>query len=145
MPDIVDLADSPDPSDPLEEQAYAVLRQLRTELEPAQWALVRTDPVGARPTFTVVVDDGAVTAVAAWRVQACTHVGRQVYVDDLVTDAAVRSRGHGELLLQHLRGRAETLGCSVLSLDSGVERYDAHRFYLRQRMAITAHHFTINV
>jgi hypothetical protein len=30
----------------------------------------------------------------------------------------------------------------VLDLDSGVHRHDAHRFYLRERMLISAHHFT---
>jgi hypothetical protein len=30
----------------------------------------------------------------------------------------------------------------VLDLDSGVQRHDAHRFYLRERMHISSHHFT---
>lgn len=145
MPDIADLAAAPDPSDPWEAQAFAVLRQLRPQLEPEQWSLVRTDPVGARPTYTVVVEAGAVAAVAGWRLNACTSAGRLLYVDDLVTDAAVRSRGYGELLLGHLRRRADELGCSRLELDSGVQRFDAHRFYLRARMSITAHHFGVNV
>lgn len=145
VPDVFDLAVSPDPDDPVEQQAYAVLRQLRTELEPEHWVLVRTDAVAVAPTYTVVVDDGMVRAVAGWRVNACSSSGRELHVDDLVTDAAVRSRGHGALLLQHLRRRAGELACSRLTLDSGVERYAAHRFYLRERMIISGHHFAIDV
>jgi hypothetical protein len=33
------------------------------------------------------------------------------------------------------------VACSRLSLDSGVTRHDAHRFYLRERMVIASHHF----
>ncbi len=32
-----------------------------------------------------------------------------------------------------------------LTLDSGVQRFAAHRLYLRQRMDITSHHFTMNL
>ena len=145
MPTVHDLAPVPDPADPLEEQALAVLQQLRPDLDAERWRQVRTDPVAQRPTYTVAVSGGAVTAVAGWRLMAMTHTGRTLYVDDLVTDAAVRSGGHGAVLLGHLRGRAEELGASVLALDSGVHRHDAHRFYLRERMAITDHHFGRNV
>lgn len=145
MPTCVDLAATPDPTDPQEEQALAVLQQLRPHLDAARWEQVRTDPVGQQPRFTVVTSDGLVGAVAGWRLLAQTTSGRTLYVDDLVTDAAVRSRGHGALLLAYLRGKAEELGASVLSLDSGVQRHDAHRFYLRDRMSITSHHFTRNV
>jgi hypothetical protein len=31
----------------------------------------------------------------------------------------------------------------VLDLDSGVTRFDAHRFYLRERMHIQSHHFAL--
>lgn len=145
MSECADLAAVPDPRDPREEQALAVLQQLRPHLDAARWQQVRTDPVGQQPRFSVVTDDGVVGAVAGWRLLAQSTSGRTLYVDDLVTDAAVRSRGHGALLLTYLRGRAGEAGASMLSLDSGVQRYDAHRFYLRERMSITSHHFTRNV
>ena len=34
-------------------------------------------------------------------------------------------------------------GCKELHLDSGVQRFAAHRFYLRERMDITCHHFAM--
>ena len=36
-------------------------------------------------------------------------------------------------------------GCDMLHLDSGVQRFDAHRFYLNKRMMLGAHHFNIDV
>jgi coproporphyrinogen III oxidase len=38
---------------------------------------------------------------------------------------------------------ARLAGGGELHLDSGVQRFDAHRFYLRHRMAIVGHHFAL--
>jgi GNAT superfamily N-acetyltransferase len=84
-----------------------------------------------------------VVAVAGYRIGESLAWGRHMYVDDLVTDAGVRSSGLGQALLDWLRQRASAAGCGQLHLDSGVQRHDAHRFYLRNRMAITSHHFTL--
>jgi GNAT superfamily N-acetyltransferase len=79
--------------------------------------------------------------VAGWRIVATTHSIRKLYVDDLVTTAAARSGGVGHALLAELGRRARAAGCAALDLDSGVQRHDAHRFYLRERMIISSHHF----
>jgi len=36
-------------------------------------------------------------------------------------------------------------GCKNLELDSGVQRFDAHRFYLLKRMNISSYHFSIKI
>jgi len=41
------------------------------------------------------------------------------------------------------QARAE--GCAQFQLDSGVQRFGAHRFYLMKRMDITAHHFGLKL
>jgi GNAT superfamily N-acetyltransferase len=88
---------------------------------------------------------GEVVAVAGFRVLENLAWGRFLYVDDLVTSAARRSQGHGEALLDWLVARARTDGCAQLHLDSGVQRFGAHRFYLAQRMDITSHHFALKL
>ena len=65
-----------------------------------------------------------------------------MYIDDLVTDASRRSSGHGAKLLRWLRQTACEAGCAELHLDSGVQRHDAHRFYLVHGMKIASHHFS---
>jgi GNAT superfamily N-acetyltransferase len=64
-----------------------------------------------------------------------------VYVDDLVTDEASRSLGHGSALLHWVEEFGRARGCTELHLDSGVQRTGAHRFYLRERMDIVFFHF----
>ncbi|MDQ6606265.1 MAG: GNAT family N-acetyltransferase [Actinomycetota bacterium] len=123
--------------------AFPVLAELRTELtaEALEAVYAEGHPQGLR--FTAAYDDtGRCLGVAGWRVMATTATLRKLYVDDLVTAAAARSAGVGSALLTELVQRARAAGCAVLDLDSGVHRADAHRFYFRERMAITALHFT---
>ena len=141
---IVDL----DPADAVgTAQMLAVLRELRPHLSPQSFGVVLAEgaPQGLRFTgvFDEARDAGACLAVAGWRIIATTSALRKLYVDDLVTASHARSRGVGRLLLQELRERARAAGCTALDLDSGVTRYDAHRFYLRERMHIQAHHFVL--
>ena len=84
---------------------------------------------------------GIIAGVAVWRGYENTFQGVQVYVDDLVTDENRRSTGVGHALIDGLAERARTLGATALTLDSGTQRRDAHRFYLRERFDITSFHF----
>jgi GNAT superfamily N-acetyltransferase len=90
-------------------------------------------------------DAGAVCAVAGYRYYDKLFSGRNLYVDDLVTDASRRSRGHGAALLQWLADEAKRNGCVQLELDSGVQRFEAHRFYFRERMHVSAYHFVVGL
>ena len=58
-----------------------------------------------------------------------------------MTDGAQRSRGHGRALLAWLVQEAKRNGCMERELDSGVQRFDAHRFYFRELMHISSYHF----
>jgi GNAT superfamily N-acetyltransferase len=68
-----------------------------------------------------------------------------LYVDDLVSKSGDRSKGYGNQLFNWLVNYAQTENCQQLTLDSGVQRFAAHRFYLHQRMEITSHHFTLKL
>jgi GNAT superfamily N-acetyltransferase len=76
-------------------------------------------------------------------VQHILATGKTLYVDDLVTDEAARSQGHGERMLDWLIEQAREAGCSMFSLDSGTHRQSAHAFYFRQRMRISSFHFVL--
>jgi len=121
--------------------AFPVLQELRPHLTAESLEQVQREgaPQGLR--FTAVFQDGRCLAVAGWRIVVNTHTLRKLYVEDLSTTSTARSTGVGAALLGELRDRARREGCQVLDLDSGVQRHDAHRFYLRERMDITSHHF----
>lgn len=82
-------------------------------------------------------------AVAGFRIGENLAWGRFLYVDDLVTRASHRGRGHADAVMAWVSEEAERMGCGELHLDSGVgpDREDAHRFYFRHRLRISAYHF----
>jgi GNAT superfamily N-acetyltransferase len=135
--ELVDL----EPGDDRLDEAVAVLRELRPHLTAASLAAVYAEghPQGLR--FTAAYDGGRCVGVAGWRIVATTANLRKLYVDDLVTTAAHRSTGVGRTLLDALAQRAEAAGCTALDLDSGVQRADAHRFYMREGLTISSFHF----
>jgi len=92
-----------------------------------------------------VESEGEVLCVAGCVVVTKLAWGKHIYVDDLVTAERHRSTGAGARMIQWLKDYAGRLGCRELHLDSGVQRFAAHRFYLREGFNITAHHFSITV
>lgn len=68
---------------------------------------------------------------------------KHIYVDDLVTNEAHRSAGAGKFLIDWLKQYGRDNDCQQLHLDSGVTRFGAHKFYLREGFDITSHHFAV--
>ncbi|MEP6810784.1 MAG: GNAT family N-acetyltransferase [Chthoniobacterales bacterium] len=125
---------------------FEVMRELRTHLATETEFVERVqlqETEGYRLAYLEAA--GAVRAVAGYRIFDLLFSGRTLYVDDLVTRAADRSAGFGGRLFDWLVAEARREKCQAFSLDSGVQRFDAHRFYLMKRMEIAAHHFTLEL
>ncbi|TYP78211.1 GNAT family N-acetyltransferase [Paenibacillus methanolicus] len=120
---------------------FAIMKQLRPHL--AEDAYVQTirslQEQGYR--LAVIFAQGEAKAAAGYRIGANLAWGRFLYVDDLITDEASRASGYAGELMDWLDEEALRAGCQSMYLDSGVQRHDAHRFYLKRRMRIAAHHF----
>jgi GNAT superfamily N-acetyltransferase len=124
---------------------WPVMHQLRTDLVATDFlARVRRQQRNGYQ-LCYLAEAGVVRSVAGFRLLENLANGRVLYVDDLVTDAVSRSTGFGQKLLEWLLRTAESAGCDTLELDSGVQRFEAHRFYLRNRMQIVSHHFRLNL
>lgn len=122
--------------------AFEVMNQLRPNLARADFeSLVRSlmDNEGFR--LATLLDEGAVRCVAGYRVITMLYRGRILVVDDLVTDAAARSRGCGARMISWLKQEARRLGCEELQLISRLTRTDAHRFYVREGFRVECVHF----
>ena len=122
--------------------ALPVLLELRPHLTPESFTAGYEEGHAQGLRFLAAYDGERCVGVAGWRMIACTSLVRRLYVDDLVTSASARSAGVGHALLAELERRAVEAGSGWLTLDSGVTRFEAHRFYFRERMSATAHHFT---
>ena len=86
--------------------------------------------------------EGVICALAGFRISNNLYLGKNLYVDDLITDSECRSLGHGKLMTDYLYILARQEECTMLHLDSGTERKDAHRFYFREGMHISSYHFS---
>ena len=126
-------------------RCFEVVHELRPHLErePFVEQVLRQQGQGYRLAY--LEDAGVVQACAGYRLSESLSFGRFLYVDDLVTASMARSRGFGKDLMDWLVAEACAAGCGELHLDSGVQRFAAHRFYLRERMEIMAHHFRLKL
>ena len=90
-------------------------------------------------------DDDEVKAVAGIRISEWLFGGKYLEIDDLVSKDGERSKGYGGKLFDWIVELAKAEKCNHVRLLSGVQRFDAHRFYLRKRMNIEAHYLTLNL
>ena len=121
-----------------------MMSQLRSHLDEGRFCVQvrrQMDTFGYKLPF--LYDGGSVQAVGGIRISECLAWGKFLYVDDLVTNELSRSDGHGADLFNWIRDYASAKGCTQLHLDSGVQRFGAHRFYLNHRMNIDCHHFSL--
>ncbi len=124
---------------------FPVMRELRPHIAENQFlSRIRSQiNSGYRLVFVQVTD--SVVAIAGFRVGENLAWGRFLYVDDLVTHPAHRSKGYGAKLLSWLKEYAAKEGCFQLHLNTGVQRKEAHRFYEREGMTMAGFHFFENV
>jgi GNAT superfamily N-acetyltransferase len=127
------------------ERCYQVMAELRPHIGPDEFlrrVRRQAESAGYRLAYLA---DGEVKAVAGFRITETLASGRLLRVDDLVARSGERSKGYGGALFDWLVAFAKQEGCDQLHLDSRVQRFDAHRFYLRKRMVIECHHFTLEL
>lgn len=110
-------------------EAYPVLRELRSHLEPEEMAdrheQMREE--GYR-LFGRYADDELVS-VAGVTLGTNFYLGKYCFVHDLVTTEARRSEGHGAALLARVHDWSREQGCETVELESGLWRDEAHEFY----------------
>lgn len=127
-------------------RCYPVMYELRTHIDRETEfveRVIRQQQQGYRLAF--LASDAEIRAVAGYRILDSLFAGKNLYVDDLVTRDADRSRGFGGQLLDWLAAEARKNECETLELDSGVQRFDAHRFYFSKRMTISSYHFRVKL
>ncbi len=123
-------------------RCYPVMAQLRPHLSEATFCEQVLRQFETQEYRLAAVEEGeAIVAVTGYRLVENLAWGRFLYVDDLITDEARRGQGFGGRLFDWITEEAAREGCGALHLDSGVQRFAAHRFYLGKGMEMTCRHF----
>jgi GNAT superfamily N-acetyltransferase len=127
-------------------RCHAVMRELRPQFDDeAQFVARVTQQISEGYHLAYLESEGAVRSCAGYRFTRTLSWGFHLYVDDLITRAVDREGGFGSQLFDWLVAEARRRGCESFHLDSGVQRFGAHRFYLHKRMDIIAHHFSLGL
>jgi GNAT superfamily N-acetyltransferase len=128
-------------------RCFPVMAELRTHLKDENdfFQRVKRQRKTADYKLIFLEVNGQIKSAAGIRISECLAWGKFLYVDDLVTFSSERSKGYGEKLFDRLVSYAVENSCDQFHLDSGVQRFGAHRFYLKKRMDITSHHFALKL
>ena len=114
--------------------AFDVLRDFRGHLTEAAY-LEQVEEMGKQGyRMFGLRDSGRLVAVAGVRIISNFRWGRHLWVYDLVTGAADRSKGYGGELLGWLEEFALRNGCALVALSSDVSKSETHRFF-EERMS----------
>jgi GNAT superfamily N-acetyltransferase len=125
---------------------FAVMAQLRPHLSQAEFSRrVLLQQQEGYQLLMALDSNKTVRGGAGFVLAHKLAWGKHLYVDDLVTDQQAQSQGIGKLMLDWLQTYAMQQGCEQLHLDSGVQRFGAHKFYLREGMRISSHHFQLDL
>jgi GNAT superfamily N-acetyltransferase len=113
---------------------YPVMHELRTQLSEGDFielfeAARRENGYRLLGAFS---EAGVCVGLMGFRLLTDFVHGRHLYVDDLVTTEAERSRGLGSEFLKQAKRLAAENGCKGLRLCTGVENDRGKAFYQRQ-------------
>lgn len=127
------------------QRCFPIVAELRPHLPAEDFVqrVRRLQRAGYRLAY--LEEAGEIHAVAGFWLRENLAWGKHAYLDDLVTAAGRRSAGWGGRLFDWVVEQARAEGCVELHLDSGVQRFGAHRFYLCRCMDITSHHFAMKL
>lgn len=111
-------------------EAFPVMKQLRTHLNEDQFVgLVKEAAEKESYKIAALYDNEKIVAATGFMPMITLYNGKFIWVCDLVTDSESRSKGYGEALLNYVHSWSKENGYDIVSLSSGLQRIDAHRFY----------------
>jgi GNAT superfamily N-acetyltransferase len=123
------------------EKCREVLFDFRPQLNPDNfWEVISKLQAGGS-VIIYIEEDGKAVAIGIFETGYKIHRGHYLYIDDLATLPAYRKKGYAARLLEWIELYARDRGIEQIHLDSGVQRFDAHRLYLSNHFNITGHHF----
>ena len=114
-------------------EALPTLRELYPWLDEGHYTALLTEMVadGYRQ-FALRNEAGEIIAVAGVAVHVNIYYGRHLYVYDLVVTEGERSKGYGNLLMDHVEEIGCREGCETAALAVSLDREGAQRLYERR-------------
>lgn len=109
---------------------FPIMKQLRTHLDEETYLKLVLEAQEIEGYKQVaLIDKDEFVAIVGFQPMITLYNGKFIWVCDLVTDGNRRSNGYGEILLSYVHKWAKENDYECVSLSSGLQRIDAHRFY----------------
>ena len=93
-------------------------------------------------TLAFIEEDAKAAAAVGFRYLQFLYNGKHFYIDDLSTLLEYRGKGYAGKLLDFVIEKAKANGYKTVALDSGYQRFDAHRLCLNKGFTLNCHHFS---
>ncbi|MBL7914599.1 MAG: aminoalkylphosphonic acid N-acetyltransferase [Bacteroidetes bacterium ADurb.Bin397] len=116
---------------------------LRPHIEAAAYPAILKSMINDGFKVVFIERDGKAVSVAGFWSGYKLHRGNYIYIDDLNTLPDYRKNGYAGMIMDWIIAYANQNKIDQIHLDSGVMRFDAHRFYLSKKFIISSHHFVL--
>lgn len=93
-------------------------------------------------SLAFIEEEGKAVAAVGFRYLQFLYNGKHFYIDDLSTLPEYRGKGYAGKLLDFVIEKAKANGYKAVTLDSGYQRFNAHRLYLNKGYTLNCHHFS---
>ncbi len=122
-------------------KCWEVLYALRPHLVKSEFLSLIKKMQADKYVLLFIEGEGKALAALGFVEGINLHRGKYIYIDDLSTLSDHRGKGLATSLLNWVFDYAKQNGVEQVHLDSGVQRFDAHRLYLNYGFHISSHHF----
>lgn len=126
-------------------KCWEVIYQLRPHLVKDTFVATVLEMIGEGYILAFIEADGKAVSAIGYRYLQYLYNGKHFYIDDLTTLAEARGNGYAGALLDYVAEEARKNNYETIALDSGHQRFTAHRLYLNKGFDIVAHHFVKKV
>ena len=123
-------------------KCFKVIKELRPHLAEESFLSLIKKMMTEGYELAFIEENNRAVAAVGFRYLQLLYNGTQYYIDDLTTLPESRGRGYAGSLLDFVETLAREKGFNTVTLDSGHQRFDAHRLYLNKGFKIVAHHFS---
>lgn len=124
---------------------YKILHQIRDDLSESDFFKTISKQIKNGYKVAYVIENNQVICVAGFTIGQKLSWGKYIYIEDFVSEKGSKSCDAAKALWDFIKIYAMQQECDSIHLDSSVQRYEAHKFYLNQDMKIDSHHFSLNL
>lgn len=124
-------------------KCFEVIQALRPQLTLERLLSLIPEMKKESYRLAFIEENGKAVSACGFRYMTTLFEGRYIYIDDLSTLSEARGKGYAGALFDFVVEIAKTEGLPAVHLDSGHQRFDAHRLYLNKGMKIVYHHFRL--